>query len=147
MSSQNFQDPVVPILSDECNERNAERIHEFVVFDAGNVRRRFSDIWDEILAVSLVGCERDLLDISQSSNVKPRVFAIVLLYVVDYSFNQQAIHGTAICSETYRKLVLYLIMALWGSLHLRIKIWVFDVHQVMKPVGGAKIPWSVKRFL
>ena len=31
--------------------------------------------------------------------------------------------------------------------YLRIKIWFFDVHPVMKPVGGAKIPWSAKRFL
>ena len=30
---------------------------------------------------------------------------------------------------------------------LRIKVWFFDVHRVMKPVGGAKIPWSAKRFL
>ena len=30
---------------------------------------------------------------------------------------------------------------------LRIKIWFFDIHRMMKPVGGAKIPWSAKRFL
>ena len=30
---------------------------------------------------------------------------------------------------------------------LRVKIWFFDVHLVMKPVGGAKITWSAKRFL
>ena len=34
-----------------------------------------------------------------------------------------------------------------SSLHLRIKIWFFDIHLVMNPVGGAKIPWSTKRFL
>ena len=31
--------------------------------------------------------------------------------------------------------------------YLRIKIWFFDVHRVVKPVGGAKIPWSTNRFL
>ena len=31
--------------------------------------------------------------------------------------------------------------------YLRIKIWFFDVHQMMKLVGGAKISWSKKCFL
>ena len=31
--------------------------------------------------------------------------------------------------------------------HLRINIWFFDIHRVMKPVGRAKIPWNVKCFL
>ena len=31
--------------------------------------------------------------------------------------------------------------------YFRIKIWFFSVHHVMKPVGGAKIPWSANRIL
>ena len=32
-------------------------------------------------------------------------------------------------------------------IHLRIKIWFFGVHQVIKPVGGAKIPYEAQSAL
>ena len=31
--------------------------------------------------------------------------------------------------------------------YLRIKIWFVDIYRVMKPEGGAKIPWSALHFL